>query len=93
MAYNLFYGQLREGAERIFNKGYEDMTGQGKDPAGWILKTLRKYGALDVLGEFYKKGRKPQREAGANRHYVAGYYDALADLTRYIQREMDNENE
>lgn len=92
MAYNAFYGQLRDGAERIFNKGYEGMTGQGKDPAGWILRTLRKYAALDVIGEFMEKAGKPQHTV-TNRHYVAGYYDALADLTRYIQREMDKEND
>ncbi len=88
MSYNKFYGQLAEGAEKIFNEGFKSRPDMGKEPAKWILKTLRKHAALDVLAEFMTRVPIPKT---TNRHYQAGYHDALADLTRYIQREMDKE--
>jgi hypothetical protein len=88
VTYNKFYGQLVEGAEKIFNEGYKNRTDVGKEPAKWILQTLRKYAALDVLAEFMTRVPIPKT---TNRHYQAGYQDALADVTRYIQREMDKQ--
>jgi hypothetical protein len=89
MSYNKFYGQLVEGAEKIFNEGYKNRTDTGKEPAKWILKTLRKYAALDTLAEFLERVPVPK---ASNRHYQAGYQDALEDLARFIQREMDKDN-
>ncbi|AVD99358.1 hypothetical protein SEA_BILLNYE_186 [Streptomyces phage BillNye] len=45
------------------------------------LRSLRKAATLDVILEFNDQLEPPS----TNRHYNAGYYDALADLARYAR--------
>jgi hypothetical protein len=79
--FNKFYGQMREHAENILRKHFADREDMGNNPEKWILDSLRKYGALDVVAEFTEQSNPNSN----NRHYNAGYYDAMADLVRFIK--------
>lgn len=79
-----------------YNKGYEEFHGlmlklvvsktdMDEDQASRILKTLRKFGAMDMLSEFIQNVDRKD-----NRMYNAGYLDALDDLMRFIKHGKEN---
>ncbi|QIN94163.1 hypothetical protein PP459_gp070 [Streptomyces phage Wakanda] len=70
--------ELRASLKKIFTNKCDMSDGS----AEICLRTLRQAATLDSIREFTE-----QSNPGTNqRHYVAGYYDALEDLARFMKK-------
>lgn len=80
MAYK-FWEEMRGSLKRILTKN----STMSDESAELVINTLRRSASLDVISEFNLLKLSPDIK---NRHYVAGYYDALEDLVRFVRKEI-----
>jgi len=77
MAFIRIWRDFHDSLKRILTKD----DSMSEEQAESVLKTLRKYSSLDMVVEFAKQAETQTKQ----RHYVAGYFDALDDLARFIK--------
>ncbi len=77
MAHIKIWQEFHDSLKRILTKD----DSMSEKHAESVIKTLRKYSSLDLVVEFSKQAKTPTD----NRHYNAGYFDAIDDLARFIK--------